>query len=192
LLKLQTDQIKAKKRLLNPQRMYLAKKHVKKKEANAMPQLDKVTFFSQFLWLVIIYVGFYLLILKSFLPKLGRILKVRQKKIFLSQQGSNVLLEEREKVGGSLNTLIEQGASTSKRMFQDNLHTTRLWLDQVVKDANQTTLRQANEAYVASLGERTISQNLVVDLPFVSVSGKGFLLVLTNKIKATSSVNLVS
>jgi F-type H+-transporting ATPase subunit b len=156
-----------------------------------MPQLDKVTFFSQFLWLVIIYVGFYLLILKSFLPKLSRILKVRQKKISLSQQGSNVLLEEREKVGDSLNTLIEQGATTSKKMFQENLYTTHLWLDQVVKDANQTTLREANEAYVASLGERTISQNLVVDLPFVSVSGKGFLLVLTNKIKTTSPANLV-
>jgi hypothetical protein len=156
-----------------------------------MPQLDKVTFFSQFLWLVIVYVGFYLLILKNFLPKLSRILKVRQKKVSLSQQGSNVLLQEKEKVGESLNTLIEQGVSTSKRMFQENLDTTRHWLDQVVKDANRTTLREANETYVASLGEKTISQNLVVDLPFVTLSGKGFILVLTDKIKTTTSTNLL-
>ena len=156
-----------------------------------MPQLDKVTFFSQFLWLVIVYIGFYLLLLKSFLPKLGRILKVRQKKVSLSQQGSNVLLQEKEKVADSLNTLIEQGVSTSKRMFQENLHTTRLWLDQVVKDSNRTTLREANEAYVASLGERTISQNLIIDLPFVSISGKGFMLALTDKIKTINSTNLL-
>lgn len=156
-----------------------------------MPQLDKVTFFSQFLWLVIVYVGFYLLILKNFLPKLSRILKVRQKKVSLSQQGSNVLLQEKEKVGESLNTLIEQGVSTSKRMFQENLDTTRHWLDQAVKDANRTTLREANETYVASLGEKTISQNLVVDLPFLTLSGKGFMLVLTDKIKTTTSTNLL-
>ena len=156
-----------------------------------MPQLDKVTFFSQFLWLVIVYVGFYLLILKNFLPKLSRILKVRQKKVSLSQQGSNVLLQEKEKVGDSLNTLIEQGVSTSKRMFQENLDITHHWLDQVVKDANRTTLREANETYVASLGEKTVSQNLVVDLPFVTLSGKGFVLVLTDKIKTTSSTNLL-
>ena len=109
----------------------------------------------------------------------------------LSQQGSNVLLQEKEKVGDSLNTLIEQGVSTSKRMFQENLDITHHWLDQVVKDANRTTLREANETYVASLGEKTVSQNLVVDLPFVTLSGKGFVLVLTDKIKTTSSTNLL-
>jgi hypothetical protein len=42
-----------------------------------MPQLDLVTFFSQYLWLVVIYLGFYLVLVHSFLPKLARILKVR-------------------------------------------------------------------------------------------------------------------
>ena len=157
-----------------------------------MPQLDKVTFFSQFFWLVIIYIGFYLVILKSFLPKLSRILKVRQKKVSLSQQGSTVLVQEKEKVGDSLNTLIEQGVTMSKRLFQENLHSTHLWLDQVVKDTNRTTLRDANQSYITSLGEKTISQNLVVDVPFVSISGKGLALLLTDKIKTTTSANLLN
>ena len=155
-----------------------------------MPQLDKVTFFSQFFWLLIIYIGFYLLVLKNFVPKLSRILKVRQKKVSLSQQGSTALLQEKEKVGDSLNALVEQGVSTSKRLFQENLQTTYLWIDQAVREANHTTLRDANQSYIASLGERTISQSLLVDLPFVPISGKGLALLLVDKIKTTNIANL--
>ena len=42
-----------------------------------MPQLDLVTFLSQYIWLVVIYLGFYLALVHTFLPKMARILKVR-------------------------------------------------------------------------------------------------------------------
>ena len=42
-----------------------------------MPQLDLVTFFSQYFWLVFFYLGFYLLLVHHFLPQMARILKVR-------------------------------------------------------------------------------------------------------------------
>ena len=45
-----------------------------------MPQLDFVSFFSQYVWLMFFYVGFYFLLVNSFLPKLSRILKVRAAK----------------------------------------------------------------------------------------------------------------
>ena len=157
-----------------------------------MPQLDKVTFFSQFFWLSIFYVGFYLVILKFFLPKLSRILKVRQKKVSLSQQGTTTLLQEKVKVEASLNTLIEQGVGVSKKLFQENLHATQAWLGKVISDTNQTTLKAANQSYIASLGEKTISQNLVVDLTFFDVSGKGLPLILMEKIKAVDPSNLIS
>ena len=79
-----------------------------------MPQLDKTTFLSQFFWLLFFYMGFYLVILKHFLPRLSRILKVRQKNVSLSQQGASALLQEREKVEGTLNRLVEQGCSHVK------------------------------------------------------------------------------
>ena len=52
-----------------------------------MPQLDKVTFLSQFFWLCFFYIGFYFLVLKFFLPKMTRILKLRKNKLSYSQQG---------------------------------------------------------------------------------------------------------
>lgn len=155
------------------------------KRNRAMPQLDKTTFLSQFFWLLFFYIGLYLVILKHFLPRLSRILKVRQRRVSLSQQGTSALLEEREKVEGSLNTLVEQGVRVSKGLFQENLQATHQWLDQVVSDSNRTTLRDANQSYVATLGENTISQNVAVDITFPTISGKGFALALTEKIKSS-------
>jgi len=51
-----------------------------------MPQLDKVTFLSQFFWLCIAFSGLYLILVKTFLPYLSRILKVRS---IYTGQGQN-------------------------------------------------------------------------------------------------------
>lgn len=148
-----------------------------------MPQLDKTTFLSQFLWLLFFYIGFYLVILKHFLPRLSRILKVRQKKVSLSQQGTSALLQEREKVEESLNALVEQGVRVSKGLFQENLQATQEWSTQALTDSNRTTLKDANQSYVVTLGEKTISQNVAVDITFPTISRKGFVLALTDRIK---------
>lgn len=153
-----------------------------------MPQLDKVTFFSQFFWLTIFYIGFYLVLVKHFLPKLSRILKVRQKKISHSQEGSGALLEEKGKVCNSLNGLIERGIGRSRSLFQENLEKTQAWLSHVVNDTNRTTLRPANQSYIASLGEKAISQSLVIDLTFLPISGKGLTALLIERIKAVKSM----
>lgn len=155
-----------------------------------MPQLDKVTFFSQFFWLTFFYIGFYLVLVKHFLPKLSRILKVRQKKISYSQEGTGALLGEKEKVCNSLNTLVERGIGTSRLLFQENLERTQTWLSHVVNDTNRTTLRPANELYIASLGERSISQSLVIDLTFLPISGRGLTALLIERIKAVKSSSI--
>nr|YP_006666411.1 ATP synthase F0 subunit 8 [Trebouxiophyceae sp. MX-AZ01]AFQ93766.1 ATP synthase F0 subunit 8 [Trebouxiophyceae sp. MX-AZ01] len=152
-----------------------------------MPQLDKVTFFSQFFWLSIFYVGFYFVIVKQFLPKLSRILKVRQKKVSYSQEGGTTLLQEREKVSESLNGLVEHGVGRSKALSQENLEKMEAWLTHVVQDTNQTTLRPANEVYISALGEKSIAQNLVVDLPFLPISGRGVAALLIERIRGANS-----
>ena len=50
-----------------------------------MPQLDQVTFLSQLWWCFFFFLGFYFVIHKYFLPKMSRILKLRKKKITMSQ-----------------------------------------------------------------------------------------------------------
>ena len=50
-----------------------------------MPQLDKVTFFSQFFWLCFFYLGFYGVVVKQILPRFGRIFKLRENKNEISK-----------------------------------------------------------------------------------------------------------
>lgn len=42
-----------------------------------MPQLDKVTLFSQVFWLLFLYFSFFLILLKYFLPIFSKLFKVR-------------------------------------------------------------------------------------------------------------------
>jgi hypothetical protein len=44
-----------------------------------MPQLDKLSFINQLFWFFLFYICFYFLMLKTFLPVIGRTIKLREK-----------------------------------------------------------------------------------------------------------------
>lgn len=59
-----------------------------------MPQLDKVTYLSQFFWLCFFFLGFYFSLVQFFLPKMARIFKFRQEKLLQIQNQSSSYLSE--------------------------------------------------------------------------------------------------
>ena len=61
-----------------------------------MPQLDTVTYMSQFFWLCFFFLGFYFSLVQFFLPKMARILKYRQEKMMQIQTQSSSYLSETE------------------------------------------------------------------------------------------------
>lgn len=70
-----------------------------------MPQFDKLTFFNQVFWVIFIFFGFYIVLLKFFLPQLSSVLKIRQKKLktsFSSAEASNFSFSSQLDVLGSL------------------------------------------------------------------------------------------
>ena len=148
-----------------------------------MPQLDKITFFSQFFWLSFFYLGFYFLIYKYFLPKMSRTLKFRKRRMNNSQQGVTSMGEEGDKVGTSYQALLSTGLTTCKGVFNQNYKGAEDWLNDTVSQANQTRLKNTNTAYISSLGERSISQRVVLSQTFVDVSEKTSFALLINKLK---------
>ena len=148
-----------------------------------MPQLDKITFFSQFFWLSFFYLGFYFLIYKYFLPKMSRTLKFRKRRMNNSQQGVTSMGAESEKVGSSYQALLSTGLTTCKSVFNQNFKGAEEWLNNTVSQANQTRLKNTNTAYISSLGERSISQRLIISQAFVDVSEKTSFALLINKFK---------
>jgi hypothetical protein len=59
-----------------------------------MPQLDRLAYESQVIWLIVVFIGMYLLLLKTGLPKLYKILRYRQEKLLGLHK--DVLRQERE------------------------------------------------------------------------------------------------
>lgn len=63
-----------------------------------MPQFDKITFFNQLFWLLLFFSGFYLVLLHYFLPRLGSVLKARQKMLKFFLDGVSTMLNERNNI----------------------------------------------------------------------------------------------
>lgn len=68
-----------------------------------MPQLDPVTFLSQFFWLCIVFSSLYLILVKFCLPNIARILKVRE---FILLNSSSDFAEPKSPVINSKNFSI--------------------------------------------------------------------------------------
>ena len=84
-----------------------------------MPQLDKLTFLTQFTYLIIFYFGFYLLLVKHFLPRLARLIKIRQAKIALA--ASPLQHTEKANIQDKANSYILHAAQNAKHFFSDRM-----------------------------------------------------------------------
>ena len=154
-----------------------------------MPQLDKITFFSQFFWLSFFYLGFYFLIYKYFLPKMSRALKFRKTRIHTSTDGVTNMGEESHKVAHSYQALISTGFTTCKSVLYQNFKGAEDWLNDTVSQANQTRLKNTNTIYISSLGKRSISQRLVISQAFADLSEKSLFALLISTLKSLKKEN---
>lgn len=126
-----------------------------------MPQLDKVTFLSQFFWLCFFYLGFYYILLKFYLPKISRILALRRKKMGFSHQGILSFQQENQQVRENYQMLVSKAFTTAKTLFNDFFSRTTNWLENNATTINKTQYQNVNASYLDSLGETSLSQNLV-------------------------------
>lgn len=131
-----------------------------------MPQLDTLTFFSQFFWLSIFYLGFYLALVKYFLPKMGRILKIRSLKMSSGSTSSGPLLEikeEHELLKQKRDNSLLEGLKESRQLFQESSQNTQVWLQKVLDDINKNQLQEVNKSYFQSVSDLSIAQALVLN-----------------------------
>ena len=127
-----------------------------------MPQLDQVTFFSQFFWLCFFFFGFYYLICKNFLPRMGRILKLRKKRMNFSAEGIVSLQQENDKVRSTVKALVENGLNKSGALLSSHLQRIESWLGDVISNTNKKQLQTSNELYIEWIGDNTIRQQIAL------------------------------
>ena len=118
-----------------------------------MPQLDQFTYLTQFVWLCLCFMGYYVLLYNNALPKIGRILKLRSR--LVSQQNkvdapNGQLVQQDDVVTHSLNS--------SAAYLNSSVSGASQWCNEMVTSLNANQLEPVNKVYVRSLAEMCISQ----------------------------------
>ena len=153
-----------------------------------MPQFDKITFFTQLFWLFFFFLGFYLVFLKTFLPKLASVLKARVKKLQKGVEGVSIFAEEQEATTSTFNTSLENIFSIVKNsviVFKEKMS---LWSDSGVQTLNANNLSSSNSEI-----EKAFHKNLTTitfyDRLFDSKSYSIKFLYFPNDYSSTTSVD---
>lgn len=126
-----------------------------------MPQLDHVSYFSQYLWLCVFFFIFYVALLKGFLPRMSRILKLRDAKTGGATTGG-FSDDEKESVNTAYQTVMNEGLSTAQSGLVSRFEQTEKWLDNEQEKANQNVFSKANQAYLNTLGSTSLENQLVL------------------------------
>lgn len=126
-----------------------------------MPQLDKVTFLSQFFWLCFFFIGFYIVLLKFFLPKMSLILKLRKTKLLGSHQNVNTLTQENDKIKLNLDKLSTNSLISSKNKFNTRFNLKQAWLHTSVENTKDNHFTSLNKNYIESVGESVLFQQIM-------------------------------
>lgn len=118
-----------------------------------MPQLDKVTFFSQYFWLVIFFLTFYFFVLKVALPTIVTIFKVRKRKIQLMAAEVTNLKKEESSILSNYDAVLIDSFNTSREVFNTVISTSNAWIQDSSRKINKTDLLDVNEKYLNTIND---------------------------------------
>jgi len=139
-----------------------------------MPQLDHVTFFSQYFWLCIFFLAFYAELYYHFLPKLARIMKTRKKQMLMSAMSSDSSLNNNTSTETSP---VIDSIKESKVQLNQIMSSSAAWSSNVVIGANNKDFLNSNQIYLENLANNNVLQNTILfDLNMIasqSIAGKG-------------------
>lgn len=125
-----------------------------------MPQLDTLTFFSQFFWLCVFFFGFYISLVKYFLPRMSKILKVRSLRMNVSSAGSHSEIQkENQSIKNTRDDFLSQAFKDSRQFFQQTLSNTNEWVSKVLAEQNKVKFQQMNATFLKSIAELSVSQS---------------------------------
>ena len=129
-----------------------------------MPQLDTLTFFSQFFWLCFFFLGFYLTLVKYFLPRMSKILKIRHLRMNSSTGAAGFLSEiqkENDDLQRNRDQSLNEALKESRNFFNQSFIATNNWLSTVLQEINKSQFLEMNKSYVSSISDLSTSQFLI-------------------------------
>jgi F-type H+-transporting ATPase subunit b len=135
--------------------------NLKKLLFDKMPQFDKITFFNQIFWLILIFSGFYFILLKNFLPKIGSVLKARNKKLLKSNTLAEQFKSEESSVLADSNRVFVGTASLCRTNLFNGVGKSNDWLSSSQKNLLISDLKNTQKEYFKSFGKISAKKFLI-------------------------------
>ena len=114
-----------------------------------MPQLDKVTFISQIFWLIVMFVVFYGLIIRVYLPKLAKIMKLRLSTLTYAKGYVNHLKKEEEFILDDED--LVKSLNVGSKFIGQEIDNANKWYTTTQHDLLLNSLHNLNVAYITSV-----------------------------------------
>ena len=106
---------------------------------------------SQVFWFTVIFLFFYILIVKNILPVLARSIKLRKKKV--DNTSVSTLDNEGTEVVSKTASILEGSLRESQSLLSNVSVSSSNWLDNSIKEVNEKTLLDLNKNYIKVIGE---------------------------------------
>jgi hypothetical protein len=119
-----------------------------------MPQLDTLTYFTQYIWFITIFLSFYVILSNKFIPTIATVIKVRNKIKFNNTLNNDKNINEvvNEKI--LLETLIE-----NNKVNNNIINELNNWSVSNVDSINEKALIESNNKYISIIGTYLLKKN---------------------------------
>jgi len=118
-----------------------------------MPQIDKVSFFSQVFWSVGLFILFYVFIVKNLFPKLASIMKFRAETLNWNKTNSGLLNDEKELLKNTAVSELNNSLDQAREVFNTSNNSGKEWLKNFSADKNKNELNKVNTELLNNLTE---------------------------------------
>jgi hypothetical protein len=122
-----------------------------------MPQLDLMTFFTQFFWFSIGFSFFYIFLLHYIMPAIALTLKFRKKKIELLAIDINNKKESASSLLTTYDTVLSKSLVFSRNFIIKVGNYGNSWLNSSMSDINLVNLAKVNQTYIRTVSEKDFS-----------------------------------
>ncbi len=138
-----------------------------------MPQLDTVSFMSQYFWFIVIFLLIYFRVVVYYLPNIAKTLKLRYKLRNQDQAEITKLGRLHKELDSSIDKIIGQTLSAVNSGVSEVKKNSEAALNKAFKDVNkEPAVAQANSLYLSSLINLHIKTYILGTLTSKLSSGK--------------------
>ena len=116
-----------------------------------MPQLDSATFISQFFWVTLFFLGFYIYFVRNILPTLGSLLKMRQKKIIFAQKELESLEKDQQTIYNKYNNVFLVSFDLVKDFLNNSKQSCDLNSENEISDVKTQIFSKVNQNFISRM-----------------------------------------